>query len=345
MSVIDGYTHFIPKDYLKGVLAASKGISDVDLRNDLNTYLQTVQQRPHFVELNARLAELDKYRINSEITVIDTALDPSVLHLDDDEAKLNLSRLLNDQMAQVNKDAKGRIFALGGVSLTSTANDQSAVAFEEMRRAVNELGLRGFVVPSNVQGKPLDAFPAFWSEVEKLNATVYIHPIDPVTKSSRPYENEYDLAHTFGWPFETTLAIARLVFSGTLERHPRLRILGHHLGGMIPYYSGRIDETYSRKNASPRKAQWTTGTGGKSVIESFKSFYYDTAVGGSGPSIRLAIDVFGVDRVVFATDYPFGPDSGRVRLATYPGKVRGLGLSADENAKIFEENAMKLLGM
>ena len=346
MTVVDGYTHFIPKGYLKGVLSLANKISNLDRRNDLLAYLEIVQQRSHFVDLDARLRELDNYRIDREITVIDTALDPSVVHLDDDVEKLKLARLLNDQMAHVNKDSKGRIFALGGISLASIESDgESSVAIEEMRRAVDELGLRGFVIPSNVQGKPLDAFPAFWSEVEKLNATVYIHPTDPVTKSSRPYEDEYDLAHTFGWPFETTLALARLVFSGTMERHPRLRILGHHLGGMIPYYAGRMEETYSRKNASPRKAQWTTNIGGKSVIDSFKSFYYDTAVGGSAPTIRVAIDTFGVDKVVFATDYPFGPDSGRVRLATYPGKVRGLGLSAQENAKIFEENAMRLLGM
>ncbi len=319
-----------------GVENEAKFISSHESRNEILRYLGSIKERPHFVDLTARISELDKYRIDNEITVVDTSVDPNVMQLGGAH-KLGLCRLLNDEMAIVNKASKGRIFALGGINVSSTSNDQEKdLAFEEMRRAVNDLGLRGFVVPTNIQGKPLDAFSSFWDEVAKLNATVYIHPTDPVSKLSRPYEDEYDLAHTFGWPFETTLAIARLVFSGTMERHPNLRILGHHLGGMIPYYSGRIDETYSKRNASPRRAQWTTGIGGESAMEAFKSFYYDTAIGGSVPAIRLAVEVFGVDRVVFATDYPFGPESGRTRLATYPKKVQELGLSQDQNSKIFE---------
>jgi aminocarboxymuconate-semialdehyde decarboxylase len=345
LKVIDGYTHFIPKGYVRGVEQVAGWINNQNSREELLTYLGTIKERPHFIDLVARISELDKYKIDNEITVIDTSVDPNLIQLDSDR-KLDLCRLLNDEMARVNSDSKGRIFAFGGIDVASTGSSQTeGLALGEMRRAVGDLGLRGFVVPSNVGGKPLDAFPSFWSEVERLNAAVYIHPTDPVSKSSRPYEDEFDLAHTFGWPFETTLALARLVFSGTLARHPRLRILGHHQGGMIPYYAGRIDETYSKRNASPRRAQWTTNMGGQSAIESFKLFYYDTAVGGSSATIRVALDVFGADRVVFATDYPFGPDSGRTRLATYPGKVRELGLSQQENSKIFEENAFKLLGI
>ena len=147
--MVDGYTHFIPKGYLKGVLSLANKISNLDRRNDLLAYLEIVQQRSHFVDLDARLRELDNYRIDREITVIDTALDPSVVHLDDDVEKLKLARLLNDQMAHVNKDSKGRIFALGGISLASIESDgESSVAIEEMRRAVDELGLRGFVIQS-----------------------------------------------------------------------------------------------------------------------------------------------------------------------------------------------------
>jgi predicted TIM-barrel fold metal-dependent hydrolase len=344
LTIIDGYTHFIPKGYVAGVEAEAKFFHNTDAKNEIFRYLGSIKERPHFVDLSARLSELDKYKIDHEITVIDTSVDPNVLQLDTSR-KIGLCRLLNDEMSKVNKDSKGRIFALGGINVASTVDDgESGSAFDEMKRAVKDLGLRGFVIPSNVRGKPLDFYASFWDEVARLDATIYIHPTDPITLSSRPYEAEFDLAHTFGWPFETTLALARLVFSGIMGRHPNLRIMGHHLGGMIPYYSGRIDETYSKRNASPRRAQWTTSIGGESAIDAFKTFYYDTAIGGSVPAIRLAIEVLGIERVIFATDYPFGPDSGRIRLATYPKKILDLGLPEDQNRKIFEENALRLLG-
>ena len=110
---------------------------------------------------------------------------------------------------------------------------------------------------------------------------------------------------------------------------------------MIPFFWGRILETYA-----PEKQQRLIGrVMPKPLFDYFSLFYYDTAVGGSAPAIRCAYDVFGADRLVFATDAPYGPKGGEGRLETYPGVVRSLGLSDADNEKIFAGNAKRIFNL
>ncbi|MDP2916941.1 MAG: amidohydrolase family protein, partial [Dehalococcoidia bacterium] len=119
------------------------------------------------------------------------------------------------------------------------------------------------------------------------------------------------------------------------------KIVSHHLGGMIPFFWGRINETYS-----PADQQKTIGrTLPEPLFKYFSLFYYDTAVGGSVSAVKCAYDVFGASQLVFATDNPHGPGTGEIRLATYPGVIKSLGLSEAENKQIFEGNARKILGL
>ncbi len=112
-------------------------------------------------------------------------------------------------------------------------------------------------------------------------------------------------------------------------------------GGMIPFFWGRIEETYE-----PSRQQKLIGrVMPKPLLEYFSHFYYDTAVGGSAAAIRCAYEVFGADQIVFATDYPWGPGGGDSRLAKYPNIIKSLGLSGAENKKIFEDNARRLLNL
>jgi aminocarboxymuconate-semialdehyde decarboxylase len=181
-------------------------------------------------------------------------------------------------------------------------------------------------------------FIPFWAQAKEMDIPVYIHPTDPAGFSDRPYEKEYDLAHNFGWPFETILMMSRLVFSGILDRFPTLKIITHHLGGGLPFFFGRVNETYA-----PQKQEVTIGkTMQKPLDEYFSLFYYDTAVGGSAAAIRCAYDVFGADKLLFATDAPFGPGTGEARLAEYPKVIESLGLPEADKNKIFADNVRKL---
>ncbi|GAG49468.1 unnamed protein product, partial [marine sediment metagenome] len=237
----------------------------------------------------------------------------------------------NDNMARLMEDSKGRLVAGGSIPLVGFEQGGR----QEMERAIKTLGLRAISIPTNLRGKPPDLpeFEPFWAQAAEMNVPVYIHPNDPIGQSDRNYEAEYDMIHNFGWPFETVLILSRLVFSGIMERYPTLKVVSHHLGGgMIPFFWGRINETYA-----PENQQKTIGRVlPKPLSDYFSRFYYDTAVGGSAPAIRCAYEVFGADQLIFATDAPWGPGTGERRLSDYPKVIKTLGFSEADNKKIFE---------
>ena len=146
--------------------------------------------------------------------------------------------------------------------------------------------------------------------------------------------------HVFGWPFETTLTLARLVFSGIMEEFGNLKIFTHHLGGMIPFYWGRMEESYL-----PEYVKKTDVALRKPLKEYFGMFYYDTAVGNNPGAIKCAYEIFGVDQIVFASDAPYGPGTGDERLESYPKIIEQLGLPAADTAKILGGNAAKIFGI
>jgi len=179
-----------------------------------------------------------------------------------------------------------------------------------------------------------------------LNVPIYIHPSSPAQHRDRAYEGDWDLSHVFGLELETVLMLSRLVFSGIMKRYPTLKVVGHHLGGGIPFWMGRVTETYDVTNPlhdATAKAIFQVVS--KPLFDYFRLFYYDTAVGGSGAAIKCAYDVFGADQIIFATDAPNGPGTGEVRLATYTKVIKSLGLPEEATDKIFAGNARRLLNL
>jgi len=301
--------------------------------------MERCRTHPNMVDFARRLTEMEKHGISKQVTCIYQAVDPNHLPV---EAKnqVKLCRMINDEMAEAMKKHKGRIFALGTAPLRSL--DEGGI--EEMRRAIKELGLKGFMAVTNIGGEPVDHFAALWDEANRLSVPVYLHPVDPMNSNSRPYEDEYDLMHVLGWPFETSLTMARLVLSGTMSRNPDLKVVAHHLGAMIPFFAGRINESYGKEMSLVKpEQQFDAVKGKKPAIEHFDGFFLDTAIGGNKAAIECAHDVFGAEKIIFGTDYPFGPGDGTLRLSRYPGIVEGARLSREEKRMIFEENVSRLL--
>lgn len=333
MTIIDAHTHFSPPAYMSAIKnAPTEGERKVELK-----MRAALQRKPHASNLEIRIADLDKYKIDYEVATIQPTLDPNLLPVRDEKLE-QYCRIANDSLAQMMNDSKGRIFSLGSIPVKASPE----VAASEMRRAVKDLGIRGFSVLSNIDGTPIDTFEFVWAEASRLDVPVWIHPADSPQNQCRKYEDEYDLLHVLGWPYETSLLLTRLVVSGIMDRYPNLKVSSHHLGGMIPYLAGRLSESYDGKtiakpDQSPAKLSKPT------VLDYFKSFFYDTAVGGSEVAIRCCIDTFGVGSVIFATDYPWGPDEGRSRLASYPGKIRNLKLSKSDEEQIFSGNVSRIL--
>lgn len=333
MTIIDAHTHFSPQVYMSKIKnAPTSGEREIELR-----MRAALERKPHASNLEIRLADLDKYKIDYEVASIQPTLDPNLLPVKD-EKLAEYSRLVNDSLAEMMNQSKGRIYSLGSIPIKAPQE----IAVDEMKRAVNDLGMRGFSVLSNVDGVPVDSFEFIWSEANRLGVPVWIHPADAPQSQCRKYEDEYDLLHVLGWPYETSLLLTRLVVSGIMDKYPNLGVVSHHLGGMIPYLAGRISESYDGKTVA-KSDQSPAKLARPSILDYLRKFYYDTAVGGSDAAIKCCIDTFGVESVVFATDYPWGPDEGRSRLATYPGKIRNLNLSKGDEDKIFSENVSRIL--
>lgn len=333
--IIDAHTHGFHGQHLDQLAEAGGEWS----RRTLAMLLDLTQNKPQFVDIALRLEMLDRNGIDLQVVTPPHHLDCNQLP-GDVTAQLALARGINDNMARLMEDSKGRFVTAGNIPLAGFEQGGR----QEMERAIKILGLKAISIPTNLKGKSPDLpeFEPFWAQAAEMNVPVYIHPNDPAGQSDRSYEAEYDMIHNFGWPFETVLILSRLVFSGIMDRYPTLKVVSHHLGGgMIPFFWGRINETYT-----PEKQQKIIGRVlPKPLFEYFSRFYYDTAVGGSAPAIRCAYEVFGADQLIFATDAPWGPGTGESRLANYPKVILSLGLSDEDNRKIFEGNARRVLNL
>lgn len=333
--LIDAHTHGIHGNYL-GQIEDAGGRWAKEYTEFMR---KKAKRQPSYLDPVKRVEILDRNNFDLQVITLSWWIDCN-LFPGDTSAQLALARAINDNFARLTEESKGRLICAGSIPLA----DFEKNGRQELERSFNSLGLEAVSVPSNIKGRPLDAkeYEPFWAYAAENNIPVYIHPANPAGHTDRSYEAEYDLTHNFGWPFETTLALSRLVFSGIMERYPSLKVLSHHLGGgMVPFFMGRINETYNPNDQMKNIGRVLP----KPLFEYFSRFYYDTAVGGSAPAIRCAYEVFGADQLVFATDAPNGPGDGEIRLKTYPGVIKSLGLSEKENRKIFEGNAKRFLNL
>lgn len=265
------------------------------------------------------------------------------------ELSPELARLANDGMARI-RDAHPERFPAFVASLPM--NDTGA-ALEELDRAVLELGARGVQVLTSVNGRPLDHpdfFPIFERAAERYELPVWMHPYKPPGTADYPGESssDYDIWLVLGWPHESSVAMARLVFAEMFDRLPKLRVITHHCGATVPYLLGRVgpiwDELGERSgNARHRAIRGRMAAKAQRPIDYFRRFYADTVLGGSTAALRCGLDFFGADHVVFATDFPFGPDNGMWFLRENMRSVDELELDAGERDGIYFGNALRLM--
>ena len=299
------------------------------------------KRRPHGMNVALRLAQLDRNGIDFQVV---TPTGGGGLPTHDSAVALATAQVINDGMAKLMEESKGRLIAGGTVPLVGFAQGGS----KEMTRAIKTLGLKAITIPSNIKGLPLDTpeFELFWAQAAELGVPVLIHPNSPAQHRDRAYEGDYDLSHVFGLELETVLMLSRLVFSGIMERHPSLKVVGHHLGGGLPFWMGRVTETYDVTNPQHEvQAKRIHGGLTKPLYDYFSRFYYDTAVGGNGAAIQCAVEVFGASQVIFATDAPNGPGTGEVRLATYTKIIRSLNLPTEDENKTLAGNRRRMLNL
>jgi predicted TIM-barrel fold metal-dependent hydrolase len=160
-------------------------------------------------------------------------------------------------------------------------------------------------------------------------------------------KSKYEIWWAFGWPYETTAFMARMVFSKVLERLPRLRFITHHLGAMAPYFNNRIRYGYDQFGSRTADEDYAAllKSMAKHPVEYFRMFHGDTAVNGWAPAIRCGLDFFGPKRVMFGTDCPFDPQGGPLFIRESIRAIDSLNLKAAEREGIYFGNALRMLRM
>lgn len=297
---------------------------------------QAPEGQLQFVDPDYRIKVMDKYKIDMQVLTI--AFQNAITTLPEKEMH-RMSKIANDSLAELVSKHPDR---LKGVA---TILNPSGEGLDELDRAIRDLGMKGCLVFSNIKGKPLDAveFRPFYEKMAKYDLPVFIHPAD---WAYNDWVGEYRLDRILGWPFDTSLAMCRLVFGGVLHRHPNLKVIAHHLGGMIPYFSGRILEFIQQAVTQPDVfggSMFPDQVKGGDPLKTFRSFYGDTVIMGNTPAVKCAIDFFGIDHIVYGTDFPFGSDKGEENIRLNTKCVEDLDIPEEEKSKIFEKNARRLL--
>jgi len=328
---IDLFNHIFPKRFFEKHIDRGAGGRDIGKR---------VANIRTIVDVDARLKILDEF--GDYVQVISLPLPPLETIAAPDKSP-QLAEEANDGLAELVQ--RHDRFA-GFVAALPMNNPDAAVA--EMRRAIDQLGASGVQVYTNAAGKPLDApeFLPLFEEAARRDIPIWMHPARGADVSDYRSETRslYEIWWTFGWPYETSVAMARFVFSGYLDRFPNLKIITHHMGGMIPYFEGRVGYGWDQLGTRTSDVDYTAllKSMKKRPVDYFRQFYADTALFGAAAATRCGFDFFGVDRVVFASDMPFEPTPGLYARETIRC-VEALGLSDAQKAQIYQGNAETLL--
>ena len=321
---IDIHAHFVPEEYLRLIEAEGEPYG-VRIRPGPNGPLIAVGQvaigpiTPHYHDLDLRLKAMDA----RGVTVHALSLMPPMVYWADGALGDRLARLVNDAMAEASRAHPDRF-----VFFATLPMQDPEAAVNEVNRAVTELGCRGIYLGTNVRGKELTdpSFVPVFERIHALNLPIFLHPLNVI--GAQRLSNYY-LHNLLGNPFDTAVAAANLIFSGLLDRFPKLQVCLPHAGGALPYLIGRLNHGWKvRQECKALK---------KPPSSYLRRFTYDT-ISHAPESLAYLIKLVGVDRVMMGSDYCF--DMGYDR----PVKVvTALKLTRTDQEKILSGNAARLL--
>lgn len=335
--VIDFQSHLFPEEYLNEmariqgnvILEAPdpySGMSyfyDKQLKCRINT--ATLQGR----EPERRVEHMDSLGVDIQVLSVPP---PGADRFDGDGA-VSLARKANDALARICKKYSRRFVGLFTLPTASTRD-----SLDELERSVTELGLRGFGCYSNLNGRPLDSEELFpiYERLAKLGIPVYIHPTAPLATQATGLDIMPVLI--FGWAFDSTVAMTRLVYGRVMERFPEIDFVVADVGGVLAFFAQRATNIYTGRTEEIRRKYGLKDN----PLDSFKKFHVDTADHPSS-TLKCVLDFFGPDRLVLGTNYPYGPEEGCLFIKNSLRSIEELPLKKEEKAKVLGGNAARVL--
>src|SRR4030043_1318448 len=314
--IIDIYSHHISKSVAE-ILAKAK-------------YYGQGKQFPYPVENGdpeVRLKLMDSYGVDIQAL---SQTHPVLLGLSSEDATEICQRSNNDNYALCKAYPKRFV----NICIISLLDMKSAM--KELDRSINELDCRGITISANQNGKGLDSpeYYPFYEKVMKYDPPILIHPTHWESYPLVDMDQGWRMMHVFGWPFDTTQAVWRLIFGGVIDRYPSLKIVIHHMGAMIPYFVRRIESAFNGhlRDKLPRH-----------ISEYWSNFYGDTAVDGTVAAYPCGYAFFGPDRLMYGSDYPFGAEAGEAYIRDNLAGVKAMDIPPQDMEKILGGNAKKLL--
>lgn len=297
---------------------------------------------PAITDLSVRFRFMDRF---ADYVQVPSLAAPPIEALGDPQKSPEFAELANDGMAELVAKYPDRF--PGFVASLPMNNPDAAV--KEIDRAVMKLGAAGVQIFTNVNGRPLDEpeFLPIFQKMAEVNLPIWAHPArganfpDYLTEK----KSKYELWWVFGWPYETSIFMARILFAGYFDRFPNLKVITHHMGGMVPYFSGRtgagLDQLGVRTDDEDLAIYGRRLK--KRPQDYFKMFFADTATFGSKAAMQCGLDFFGADQILFASDSPFDPEQGPGYIRETIRCLEELPISNEDRKKIYEGNARKLL--
>jgi aminocarboxymuconate-semialdehyde decarboxylase len=292
VKVVDVHTHMLSEEFLRLLKRHGKGYQvkkvvggQTGIFKDGAPFMTLM---PGMFDYDLRIQAMDAAGV--DIAVV-TLTSPNV-YWGSAKTSLSASKIINDDMAARQKQYPGRIRFM-----CSLPWQHPKLAVAELKRACDELGAVGVMVLANIGGVSLTdrKFAPIWKEIDKRGLPVLVHPTAPPGTAELDVMR-YNLIASVGFMFDTSLAVARMIFDGFFDRYPNLKLIAAHGGGALPYLAGRLDICFDNMPACRERIS-------KRPSSYLKRIYYDSVVF-QQESLELAIKVGGADRVLYGSDYP-----------------------------------------
>ncbi len=337
--VIDFQSHVFPREYIEEIKRADGNVIleppdpdsgmtyfyDKKIRCRINTAIFQGQ------DPDRRVVHMDKLGIDVQVISIPA---PGADRFEPQDA-VKLAQTANDTIAALCRKYPKRL-----VGLATLPTSSIKASLDELERSVKELGLKGFGCYTNLNGRALDSEDLFpiYEKVAALKIPIYIHPTAPLATEAVGLDIMPVLI--YGWAFDSTVAMTRLVYGRVLERFPEIDFVVADGGGVLSFFCQRATNIYSGRTEEIRRKYGLK----ENPLDSLKRFYVDTADHPSA-TLRCVLDFFGPDRLVFATNYPYGPEEGCLFVRNSLKAINELNLKSEEKDKILGSNAVRILDL